>query len=110
MIWISRDLLREIEGEIGRCTRIMIDLSQQLASLVPLGDAPAVYSDPSYLALFDQGFPVRSVTRMSFFGMEVDVESEVVEVGRAPVDEARFTVPSTFQRYDGLNDFLELND
>lgn len=105
-IWVSRDLLREVEDEVGRCIRVMIELSQQLAVLVPLGDASAVYSDSSYQALFDQGFPVRSITTLSLFGTEWEIQSELVEVSRTGLDEALFTVPATYERSDSLADFL----
>lgn len=105
-LWVSRDLMRELEGEIGRCTHAMMNLAQEFATLLPLGDAPVVYSDPAYLALYEQGFPMRSVTRMAVFGFEVNVESEVVEVSRARLDESRFTVPSSYERYESLPAFL----
>lgn len=105
-LWVSRDLMRDIEGEVGRCTHVMMNLAQEFATLLPLGDAPVVYSDPAYLALYEQGFPMRSVTKMTVFGFEVNVESEVVDVSRARLDESLFTVPSTYERYESLPAFL----
>lgn len=107
-IWFFRDLLREIESEIGRCSAVLMDLTQEFANLMPMGEALAVYSDPSYRTLFHQGFPMRSITKVSMFGTDLEIQSEVVEISRAPLEEARFTVPSTYQRYDDLYEFLEL--
>lgn len=105
LVSISSDLLREIEAEIGDCTFVMMDLSQQLASLVPLGDT-AVYSDPAYRALFGQGYPVRSITKMTMFGIDFEVESAVVEVSRDPLHDSEFAVPATSRRVDNLSTFF----
>lgn len=106
LVSVSRDLLREMEAEIGGCTRVMMDFSQQMAALVPLGDTVAVYNDPSYRALFDEGYPVKSVTRMTLFGIQLEAVSAVVEVSRERLSDDWFTVPSNFRKVDRLSDLF----
>lgn len=106
IISISGDLLREIEAEVGNCAHLMVDVAQQMAALVPIGDTPIVYSDPGYQALVKQGFPVRSITTMSMFGIEIDVETSVIEVSKAPLSEEDFTVPDSLKKVDDLSFFF----
>lgn len=106
LVSISQDLLRELQAEVGDCTRVMMDLTQQILAIVPLGDGPTVHSDASYRALFDQGFPVRTITKMTVFGFELETETVVVEVSHEPVPDSEFIVPSSFRRVDSLASFL----
>lgn len=106
LVSVSKDLLREIEAEVGDCTHVMMDFAQQMAALVPLNDAATVYSDPAYQALFKQGFPVRSVTKMTLFGIELEAETVVVEVSQAPLHDDDFTVPSRIRRVESLSTFF----
>lgn len=106
IISISSRLLWELEAEIGDCTRRLSDFSNQLQALIPLGDSAAVHSDPTYLALFSQGYPVRSVMTITVFGFQVEMETVLVEVSRDPLDDSAFEVPSTYRRSENLSEFF----
>lgn len=98
-VWVSAALMGELKSEIGDCLASVTELHQQFASLVPFGldEMMAVLTSPDYLELVDTGYPVRTVTTMSIFGMAIEVETEVIEVNRNPIDEAFFTVPANYR-------------
>lgn len=100
IVSVSSALLQEVKSEIGDCMSVMIDFSHQMASLVPSGAAKAVYSDPSYQALFNEGYPVKSVTRLTIFGVELDFENKVVGVSRNPVSDDVFALPVNYRKVE----------
>lgn len=99
-MWISRDLLREVRGEVGDCIMLLSEMGHQMAAAVPMPDPEleAVLASPDYRRLTEEGFPVRSRSSYEVFGTATDISSELVEVDRGPVPEDAFTVPAGYQR------------
>lgn len=101
-VWVSSALLQDVKTEVGECMSIATDLGQQMASLAPFGmdEVMAVLESPAYRALFETGYPVRSVSKFQVFGISVDVETEVVEVNRNQIPDGLFTLPTNYRRVE----------
>lgn len=101
-VWVSSALMQEVKAEVGNCVSVITDLGQQLTALAPFGmdEVSAVLKSSAYQALFDTGYPVRTVSKFQIFGISVDIENEVVEVNRNPIPEGLFAVPNGYRRVD----------
>lgn len=104
-VWISKQLLHEVQAEIGDC---MSNLSEALSAaedaLVFVGtDAMlSAASHPAYEALLETGFLMRTVSRLEVFGFAVTVETVVREVSEERLSDELFTVPDGYRRVDSL--------
>lgn len=107
-VWVSSGLLRDVEAEVGGCLNQLLSLSDVMESLTPaaMGAAGAVMADPAYKALSHEGYRVRSRSQMQVFGVEINVNSEVVEVSRQPVPADAFTVPAGYRQVDNVVDLM----
>lgn len=109
-IWVSRDLMRLVEAEVGTCVAMMTELTGALSEIAPfgLGEIEAVINSSEYQALTANAMPVRSITSMNMFGMTFDVASEVVEVSTETIPDAAFSVPAGYRRVNSPIEIFEM--
>lgn len=105
-LWMSRDVHRQVQAEVGSCALIWFEVYGDLMSAIPFfpKDAAAVFRNAEYRALYEQGFPVKSVVNMEVFGSVMELESHVMEVSRDPLPDELFTVPAGYERVFELAD------
>lgn len=101
-VWVSTALLELLQGEVGQCVHLLIDFQESMMEVLPFlpDNLRAVMEDEAYRALQMEGYPVRTITQVEFFGMNIETVSEVVEVSRDPIPEDHFTVPAGYARVD----------
>lgn len=99
--WIAPALMRELAAEVGDCLTATFQDVQTTLSALFVGDADGMWSvveSPEYLALFEQGYPVRQRSAVTTFGMTIETDVRVTTVSREPLNEALFDIPDHYRR------------
>ncbi len=111
-VWVSADLMREIQREAGRCVTDMLEFQKSLEAALSFftgSAAAAVFSSPDYAALMASAFPVRTVSQFAVFGMTFESDLVVTEVSNDRIPDELFTVPVGYTRVDDLASVLGLD-
>lgn len=107
-LWLSPGLNDIVQAEGMDCLHLMLDFDEAMAELTPFlpDSVKAVLADESYRALRLEGYPVRTETIMSVFGMQIETVSEVVAVEQEPLPDELFAVPAGYERVDDPSELL----
>lgn len=109
-IWVSPSLLRAVEAEVDGCVNTVArDVMQTVTSVFAMGfDAASnVVGSDEYLALMEEGYPVRNRTFFQFFGMSFDSTTEVTQVSTDPLSDELFTIPAGYHRIESLRELMD---
>lgn len=108
-VWISEQLMREIEAEAGDCLRRLMEFQVAFSKAVMMFVADgslAASLHPEYTALITSGFPVRNVSETYVFGFPVTVQSVVRDVSREAIPDDYFMVPDSYRRVEDPMELL----
>lgn len=100
-VWVSPELLEEVEGETGGCMEL---LDEALLSVMLLFAGDLLLDDdmryladiltaPDYRALTRAGYPVRNQTVQELFGVSVETISQVQSVSMDALPAELFSIP-----------------
>lgn len=95
-LWLAPALLQEIEAEIGPCFNDLVQEGQTAMVGLALGEPSqmwAIMTSPEYTSVFQQGFPIRSVSVVEQFGLRIETRSRVTMVRRDSLPEHMFVIP-----------------